>query len=92
MAIYGYEDGEQFHDVQPLRLSEVTFQLPPSDLRRIADFLSACADEIESGTLAEGHRHLRDRDGQWAAAHPDSDVIVVPLSRIQNPSERDNKR
>ena len=81
MAIYGYKVDEQSNDAQPLRLSEVTFQFSPADLRRIAAFLSACADEIESGILVDGHRHLRDVDRQWPEAHPDSDVIVVVAER-----------
>jgi hypothetical protein len=79
MAIYGYEDREQGDDEGPLKLSEVTFQLSPLDLRRIADFLRARADEIEDGTFIDGGRHLCDWDHSWSSAHPDSDVIVVPL-------------
>jgi hypothetical protein len=77
MAIYGYkrEDDEAS---EPMVLSEVTFHLRPEDLRRVAEFLVARADEIEAGTFKEGGRHLRDHDKQWPVKDA-GDVIVVPL-------------
>lgn len=77
MAIYGYncEDGGA---TKPVVLSEVTFQLSPEDLRRVARFLIARADEIDAGTFVDGGRHLRDHDERWNAKDA-GDVTVVPL-------------
>ena len=77
MAIYGYnrEDGAA---TEPVVLSEVTFHLCPEDLRRIAGFLIARAEEIEAGTFNDGGRHLYDHDEQWRAKG-EADVIVVPM-------------
>jgi hypothetical protein len=79
MAIYGY-DASASDATQPSRLSEVTFQLSSTDVRRVASFLLASADEIDTCSFADGGRHLRDLDRQWQAEHPDDDVIVVPAS------------
>jgi hypothetical protein len=77
MAIYGYnrEDGGA---TEPLVLSEVTFQMSPEDLRRVARFLVARAEEIEAGAFTGGGRHLRDHDKHWNAKDV-GDVVVVPM-------------
>lgn len=76
MPIYGYSkrvlNEYGLHD-----LSEVTFQLPTSDLRRVAAFLIACAEGIESGGWQSSHAHLTDHDRRWNSDHPHSDVIVI---------------
>jgi hypothetical protein len=77
MAIYGYKSNDD-EATAPLLLSEVTFQLCPADLRRVASFLVARADEIEAGVFTHGGRHLREYDKQWNAKDA-GDVIVVPL-------------
>jgi hypothetical protein len=77
MAIYGY-NREDDAATEPLHLSEVTFQLPAEDLRRVARFLVARAEEIEAGSFTDGGRHLRDHDVQWNAKDA-GDVIVVPM-------------
>jgi hypothetical protein len=68
--IYGQDD----QSIQPRQLREVTFQLSPAQLRRVAEFLLARAAEIETGDFVDGGRHLRDE-----LDHPlEFDVIVVP--------------
>lgn len=64
MAIFGHHRGndDEKESVDPLTLSEVTFQLSPANLRRVADFLQARAAEIDAGTFVDGGRHLRDYD------------------------------
>jgi hypothetical protein len=41
-----------------LELSEVSFAVPPADLRRVAAFLVACADRIDAGDWPHDHAHL----------------------------------
>ena len=77
MAIFG-RDNRDDNDGAPLPLSEVAFQFDAADLRRIANFLLACADEIASGSFTDGGLHLQDADPSWSAGHPDCDVVVVP--------------
>jgi hypothetical protein len=70
MAIYGHTESS----TQPHRLTEVTFQLSPVELRHIAAFLASRADEIEAGTFVGGGRHLRDEHSGFSGY----DVMVVP--------------
>jgi hypothetical protein len=79
MAIYGYNRADD-GTTEPLLLLEVTFQLSPEDLRRVARFLVARAEEIEAGAFTGGGRHLRDEDKQWNAKGA-GDVVVVPTKR-----------
>jgi hypothetical protein len=79
MAIYGYSIDKDRDATGPLQLAEVTFQFPAAELRRIASFLLARANEIESGTFTDGGRHLCDHDRHWVPAQW-GDVIVVPPS------------
>jgi hypothetical protein len=87
MAAFGYSkrvvNEHGLHE-----LSEVTFDVPLNDLRRIAAFLLECADKAESGDWRNSHRHLTEHDRQWDNDHPDSDVIVIhpnpePPARVQ---------
>jgi hypothetical protein len=77
MAIYGYERDDE-EATKPMLLSEATFQFSPADLRRIASFLVARAEEIEGGVFTDGGRHLRSYDKTWNVKDA-GDVIVVPL-------------
>jgi hypothetical protein len=77
MPICGYKKMTDTEEPE-LRLSEVSFKLSPADLRRIARFLTARADEIERGTFIDGGRHLRDYDKSWSVENCGGDVIVVP--------------
>lgn len=62
-------------------LSEVTFHFSSVELRRVARFLVARAEEIEGGKFTEGGRHLGLEDKTWDAKTA-GDVIVVPASAI----------
>lgn len=77
MGIFGY-NREDSQATVPMVLSEVTFQLCPEDLRRVAEFLIARAKEIEEDTFVDGGRHLSFHDNQWSTKDI-ADVIVVPL-------------
>ena len=61
-----------------IRSASVTFQFTADDLRRVARHLLARADELEAARFVNGGRHLIDSDQDWAADHPECDVIVVP--------------
>lgn len=47
------------------------------DLRRIAHFLTDCADRAESGAWKSYHCHFTEFDRKWNHDHPVSDVIVI---------------
>jgi len=76
MGAYGYSkrivNEHGLHE-----LSEVTFDVPNDDLRRIAAFLMDCADSAQSGSWRNSHRHLTEYDRQWDNDHHDADVIVI---------------
>jgi hypothetical protein len=57
MPIYGYSKGI-LNEYGLHGLSEVTFDVPAADLRRVAAFLNATADAIESRALRSNHGHL----------------------------------
>lgn len=76
MAIFGYSK-QIASDRGPLEMSEVTFAVKLQDLRRIANFLTDCADRAEAGTWRSSHRHLTEHDPGWDGDHPESDVIVI---------------
>jgi hypothetical protein len=59
MAVYGYKLRTVDQAQGLLQLREVTFQLTPLELRRLATFLEECARDIEDGVLKPlGHSHL----------------------------------
>jgi len=76
MAMFGYSkrvvNEHGLHELQ-----EVTFDVPLSDLRRIAAFLVECANAAESREWRNSHRHLTEYDRRWDDDHPDSDVIII---------------
>lgn len=76
MAIFGYSK-KVVTDHGLHEMSEVTFDVPLEDLRRIARFLVDFADRAESGGWRSGHRHLTEFDKNWDHDHPRSDVIVI---------------
>ena len=89
MAIFGYSKrittDHGLHE-----MSEVTFDVPLEDLRRIARFLLDFADRAEAGEWRSGHRLLTEFDKNWDYDHPDSDVIVIhpapdPPKRVCEP-------
>jgi hypothetical protein len=76
MAVFGYSK-RVVNEHSLCELKEVTFDVPLSDLRRIATFLIACADQAESGEWQSSHLHLTGFDPRWDIDHPESDVIVL---------------
>jgi hypothetical protein len=60
-----------------LELREISFDLPPEDLRRVARFLEHYAGEIESRAWRGGHVHIGSFDPSWRADQSGADVIVL---------------
>ncbi len=58
-------------------LSEVTIASNPADLRRLAAFLTKCADDIEEHGTSFGHTHLRDEPNLQPWTGEAADVIVT---------------
>ncbi len=84
MPIYGHS--KRTTDSGLHEMSEVTFNVPLKELRRIARFLNDFADQVEAGTVYNDHVHLRDVDSEWNVDHPQSDVIaIVPLPIAPRP-------
>lgn len=54
------------------RLSEVTFDLPLADMRRIAEFLLSYTDAVDAGTIRTGHTHMNSQKLELdvIACHP----------------------
>jgi len=62
MKIFGYKDeGRDQADIRPDELVEITLQASPTELRKIAAFLNACADGMETRGRNWEHEHLADR-------------------------------
>lgn len=76
MRKFGYPK-QSVNDHGLHEMSEVTFAVSLADLRRIARFLTECADCAESGDWRSSHRHLTEFDSAWDGDHPNSDVIVI---------------
>jgi hypothetical protein len=49
-------------------LSEATLSASPEELRMIASFLAACADEMERLGAAYDHVHLGDRVNEFSSS------------------------
>ena len=71
-----------------VQLSEVTFQVSPETLRRIASFLQDAAADLEVRGGDFGHRHFRSRQEDWSGC----DVIVAGESCDESPAEVDAQR
>jgi len=71
MKIFGYSNQQldQRH-VVPGELAEITLCATPGELRRIGEFLVACAAEMERMGDAYDHVHLGDRIKEFDAAAP----------------------
>lgn len=68
MIIYGcFDEGLPIDEVVPQKLAEITLNANPSELRKIANFLSFAADEMEA-TKYE-HWHLSDKVREFEG-HP----------------------
>lgn len=61
MKLYGYPDeGRPVEEIVPAELAEVTVNATPRELRRMAEFLQFCANEMDRMGNAYGHIHLSD--------------------------------
>ena len=70
----------------PLELSEVAFDVPFAQLRRIATFLIDFADRAESGEWRTNHLHIKASD----RAQLGFDVIVFHQSPVPPRPVRDD--
>ena len=62
MKLSGYHDnGSPAEEVLPASLAEITLQATPAELRRMAEFLTFCADEMDRMGPTYDHIHLSDR-------------------------------
>lgn len=77
MSIYGYSKRECSEEGL-LEMGEVTFNVSPDALRRVARFLEHCADGMESGDWRGDHLHLSMVDRAWDRS--ECDVIVMHQS------------
>lgn len=79
MNIYGYIAQRSDDDIAPQRLAEITLCATPAELCVMAEFLSACASEMERMGSGYSHVHLSDRapgfsgSPQFVVAAPDQD-------------------
>ncbi|MDG3007413.1 Imm32 family immunity protein [Paludisphaera mucosa] len=77
MPAYGYQRAVVDAEYGLLELREVSFDLSPDGLRRLATFLRECADRAEAGDLRSGHVHIEEFDRAWRRVSPDLDVVVL---------------
>ena len=81
MKLYGYSNGAVAPDAEvvPDALAEITIVASPAELRRIAEFLSCAATNMERMGDVYSHEHLSDWDRSFASsphfvvARPDND-------------------
>ena len=59
MKLYGYSNNTE---ATPMALSEVSIGADPAILRKIASFISKCADEIEQDPENWEHVHFNDQN------------------------------
>lgn len=63
MEIHGYANqGLAIEDIRAMELAEITLVATPEELRRIAQFLTNCANGIEQDGKLWEHEHLADQD------------------------------
>lgn len=61
MKLHGYPDqGLPVEEMVPAELAEVTLVATPTELRRVAEFLVFCANEMERMGPKYDHVHLSD--------------------------------
>ena len=78
MKLYGYSSGTNVDRVAvPGALAEITLVASPTELRRIAEFLSSAAATMERMGGAYSHEHLSDRDCSFALS---PHFVVAPPS------------
>ena len=62
MKISGYSDeGLPIEQITHLDLAEITLSATPGELRRMAEFLSHCASEMDRMGATYDHIHLSDQ-------------------------------
>lgn len=62
MKLYGYSDEElPIEEIVPAALAEITLCATPAELRRVAEFLTFCASEMDRMGEKYDHVHLSDR-------------------------------
>jgi hypothetical protein len=63
MPVYGYK--RRGFDKPPglLEMKEVSFEITTDEMRRMAAFFIACADEIDGGAWRTSHLHMRNPPG-----------------------------
>jgi len=74
MKLYGYKK-RILNEDGLLSLSEVTIRTNPSNLRRIAAFILAAADEMEKMKKQFDHKHFKDTQAKKNKDHPD--IVIV---------------
>jgi len=74
--LFGYSRRTANAESGLLELKEVTFDLEPRDLRILAAFLSASADQIESRELRVDHVHIESENPDWRSEETGADIIV----------------
>lgn len=77
MPAYGYQRTVVDPEHGLLELREVSFDLSPDGLRRLAAFLHDCADRAEAGEFRSDHAHIEQFDRAWKREDPDLDLIVL---------------
>lgn len=77
MPIYGYQRDVVDPEFGLLELREVSFDLSPDGLRRVADFLRYHADRMEAGDWRSSHGHIDTYDDRWRHDHPGLDLVVI---------------
>lgn len=85
MELYGYiDEGLPAEQVVPKALFEVTLSATADELRRLSEFLSRCADEMERMGDTFDHIHLADRIKSFES----SPHLVVMRSRAEQLQSR----
>jgi hypothetical protein len=62
LKLWGYTDeGLSIEDIRPSELAEITLQATPKELKKMSEFLTFCAAEMERMGSDYDHIHLSDR-------------------------------
>jgi len=71
MKIYGYSEEERDNALKSAKaLAEITLCATPHELRRMAEFFAACAEEMERMGNGYDHVHLGDRMKEFDGSSP----------------------
>ena len=69
MKLYGYTDeARSAENAVPAELVEISLVAAPDELRRIAQFLEACASNMEARGGKWEHEHLADKDRSFSGS------------------------